>query len=55
MKQHLWIVGIIIAFIAGGLIIGKNNISSVAPFLLTLLCPLMMIFMMKDHRGHDKK
>ncbi|MEK7185914.1 MAG: DUF2933 domain-containing protein [Patescibacteria group bacterium] len=50
--NHLWIIGIIIAFIAGGLFIGKADIASVLPFAVVLLCPVMMIFMMKDHHKH---
>lgn len=49
---HFWIIGIIFAFIAGGLIIGKANIGSLLPFAIVLLCPAMMLFMMKDHDKH---
>lgn len=55
MKSHLfWIIGIIVAFIGGGLLIGKADISGILPFALALLCPLMMIFMMGSHGGHKK-
>ena len=49
-SMHLWIIGIIVAFIAGGLLIGKANMQSILPFALILLCPLAMLFMMKDHK-----
>lgn len=52
MKHHLWIIGLIVAFIAGGLLIGKFDVSGILPFAVALLCPVMMIFMMKDHHKH---
>lgn len=51
-SNHFWIIGIIVAFIAGGLLIGKADIGNLLPFALALLCPVMMIFMMKDHHKH---
>ncbi|MBI2617769.1 DUF2933 domain-containing protein [Candidatus Gottesmanbacteria bacterium] len=51
MKPNfLWIIGIILAFISGSFLFGGNSISSLAPYALVLICPLMMIFMMKDHK-----
>jgi hypothetical protein len=51
-SNHFWIIGVIVAFIAGGILIGRVEIASVLPFALALLCPIMMIFMMKDHHKH---
>lgn len=48
-SHHLWMIGIIVAFAAGGLLMGGNDIAGLFPFVLILICPLMMIFMMKDH------
>lgn len=48
-KTHLWIIGIVLAFMAGGLIIGKVGLAAVLPYGFILICPVMMLFMMKDH------
>lgn len=53
-NQHIWVITILVAFILGGLLIGKADISSILPFAFALLCPIMMIFMMKDHNHGDK-
>lgn len=53
MKSHyLWIIAVIAAFVVGGLLMGRNDITGLLPFALILMCPLMMIFMMKDHYKH---
>ncbi len=51
-NQYFWVVGIIVAFVAGGLLFGKGNLASILPFAIILICPLMMLFMMggKDHK-----
>lgn len=49
------IIIIIAAFITGGLLIGKTDISSVLPLAAVLICPIMMIFMMKNNGCHDHK
>ncbi|RJR26264.1 DUF2933 domain-containing protein [candidate division WWE3 bacterium] len=45
---HLWVVAIVL----GVLIIFRQtiNASLVLPLVLVLICPFMMMFMMKDHK-----
>lgn len=43
---------IIVAFIVGGVLAGRIDISRLLPFAIILICPLMMMFMMKDHHKH---
>jgi hypothetical protein len=52
-NTHLLIVVSIIAFITGGILIGKQSLNSVLPLFLTVLCPLSMLFMMGGH-NHNK-
>ncbi len=53
MKKYLtmWQVwlGVAIALLLL-LILKNNNLSAILPFAIFLICPLMMIFMMKDHK-----
>lgn len=47
---HLWVM---VAVIAGIFLLGKENIPTILPFALILLCPIMMLFMMNDkHHKH---
>lgn len=47
LSYPLIIIAIIIAFAAGALLFGGNSARSFLPFTIFLLCPIMMIFMMK--------
>lgn len=49
-STHFWIVSVGFAFIAGALFIGKGGISGIFPYILILLCPVAMLFMMRDHK-----
>ena len=40
------------AVLATMLIFKSNSLSAILPFAVFLICPLMMIFMMKDHHKH---
>lgn len=40
------------AILAIMLIFKSNSLFSILPFAAFLICPLMMIFMMKDHKKH---
>ena len=48
--QYWWILVIIISFVMGGLLFGKSSLASILPYGLILLCPLMMLFMMGEHK-----
>lgn len=48
--NYWWIVGLVVAFIAGGALMGRSEIGSFLPFVLLLACPVMMIFMMRGHK-----
>lgn len=55
MKKCLtmWQIWALLAGVFGLLLIFRNNdLSGVLPFAIFLICPLMMIFMMKDHHKH---
>lgn len=41
---------IVVAFIAGGFFIGRADLSKMLPFVIILICPLMMLFMMGGHK-----
>lgn len=48
-----WYIWAIVAVIVGIFLLSKENIPTVLPFLLILLCPIMMMFMMNDkHHKH---
>lgn len=50
-NPHVWVITIIVAFIAGGFLIGKANIPSILPYIFVLACPIMMILMMREHNN----
>lgn len=52
MKKFLtmWQVWALIAVVLAIMLFQKqSNLSALLPFAIFLLCPLMMLFMMKDH------
>lgn len=49
-SNYWWIVGLVVAFIAGSALFGKGNLGNLLPIALLLLCPVMMIFMMRGHK-----
>jgi hypothetical protein len=51
---HLWLLALVGAFVLGGLFFGKGSISNILPYAIFLICPLMMIFMMREHGTDDK-
>lgn len=58
MKRYftMWQVWAGVAFVLLILLlVGGNKLSGLLPFAVFLICPLMMIFMMKDHHGHEDK
>lgn len=51
MKNHyLWITGITIAFFAGAVVFDKAEAGTILPFVLLLICPVMMMLMMGGHK-----
>jgi len=55
MKKYLtmWQIWAGVAIALAALLIFKNNsLFAILPFAIFLICPLMMIFMMKDHHKH---
>ncbi len=53
MKKYLtmWQVWAGVAIALAVMFVVKNNsLSAILPFAIFLICPLMMIFMMKDHK-----
>lgn len=53
MKKYLtmWQVWAGVAIVLAVMLIFKNNsLSAILPFAVLLICPLMMIFMMKGHK-----
>ena len=53
MKKYvtMWQVWAGIAIVLAILLIAKtNSVVGILPFALLLLCPIMMLFMMKDHK-----
>lgn len=46
----MWQVWAGIAVVLAVMLILKNSFSAILPFAIFLICPLMMIFMMKDHK-----
>lgn len=52
---HLWAM---VALVGVVLLLGRENIPYLLPLAIILLCPIMMMFMMKGHDhggGHDHK
>lgn len=47
---HVWLIGFVLILL---LLQNRWDLRSILPFLVVLLCPLMMIFMMGSH--HHKK
>lgn len=55
MKKYLtmWQIWLGVAVLLAVMLIFKSNsFSAILPFAVFLICPLMMIFMMKDHHKH---
>lgn len=49
-NSYMWIIVVVGAFILGGLFFGKGSFASILPYGLILICPLMMLFMMGEHK-----
>ena len=48
-----WHVWVMIVVIGGIFLLGREDVPAILPFVLILLCPLMMLFMMNDkHHRH---
>ena len=49
----MWQIWAGVATVLALMLVWKNNdLSGFLPFAIFLICPLMMIFMMKDHHKH---
>jgi len=51
-KYRLVFICIVLALVAFAVF--RPNLSQVLPYAVFLLCPLMHIFMMKDHGKHEE-
>lgn len=57
MKKFLtsWQVWAVIAAALGALLVLQgSNLVGILPFAVFLICPLMMVFMMKGHSNHKQ-
>lgn len=48
--KRLGVLLALVFFVLIGLITGKINLPNILPFLLVLICPAMMLFMMGGHK-----
>lgn len=57
MKKFItmWQVWAVIAVVLAAALVLNNSFSALLPFAIFLICPLMMVFMMKDHHNHNDK